>query len=392
MIHQSLNKLEQYIRKENFKGYDPYDTLNTWIPFHWFGKWIPVLAIQFQKRNPVNIRPLLGIKKDINPKAYGLFLQAYSMLYARTGEKEHLEQARYFFDWLKENYSKGYCGKGWGYNFPWASSEKYLKIRIPSAVVTGFVARGLYAFYEITKEKEVFELLKEAANFVLTELPVTSFDEGVCFSYTPLASDLCYNASLLAAETLARVHALEADEQLKDMATQAVNWVVSRQKEDGRWNYSVDLKTGKEREQIDFHQGYVLESIFEIGQLLGLDDRRWNEAIRKGLAFYREKQFFPDGQSVWRYPKVYPVDIHNQSQGIITFSKLSEFGEAYATFAKTIAEWTIKNMQGKDGHFYYRLGKYHKNKIPYMRWSQAWMFLALTTQLQQDNMDVKRHE
>jgi hypothetical protein len=34
-------------------------------------------------------------------------------------------------------------------------------------------------------------------------------------------------------------------------------------------------------------------------------------------------------------------------------------------------------MQGKDGHFYYRLGKYHKNKISYMRWSQAWMFLAL---------------
>ncbi len=381
MIQQSFNKLEAYIRKENHRGYDPYDTLNTWIPFLWFGKWIPVLAIQFQKRNPVNIRPLLGIKKDINPKAYGLLLQAYSLLYTKTGEQAHLEQARYFYEWLKENYSKGYCGKGWGYNFPWASSEKYLKIRIPSAVVTGFVARGLYAYYQITKDKEVFDLLKEAANFVLTELPVTNFDEGVCFSYTPVATDFCYNASLLAAETLARVHAVEADEQLKDIATRAVNWVVSRQKEDGRWNYSVDMKTSKEREQVDFHQGYILESIFEIGQLLETENPLLKEAVEKGLAFYHNKQFFPDGQAVWRYPKIYPVDIHNQSQGIITFSKLAEFDGAYRSFAKTVAEWTVKNMQGKDGHFYYRLGKYHKNRISYMRWSQAWMFLALTTVL-----------
>ena len=381
MIKQSFNKLEAFIRKENYRGYDPYDTLNTWIPFHRFGKWIPVLAIQFQKRNPVNIRPLLGIKKEINPKAFGLFLQAYSMLYAKTGEQQHLEQARFFYDWLKENPSKGYCGKGWGYNFPWASSEKYLKIRVPSAVVTGFVTRGLYAFYQVTKEKEIFELLKEAANFVLTELSVTSFDEGVCFSYTPMATDLCYNASLLAAETLARVHAIEPDDQLKDIATQAVDWVVSRQKEDGRWNYSVDRKTSREREQIDFHQGYVLESILEIKQLLKVDNPVWKEAISKGLKFYHDKQFFPDGQALWRYPKVYPVDIHNQSQGIITFTRLAEYDKECAPFAETIAKWTIKNMQGKDGHFYYRLGKYHKNKIPYMRWSQAWMFLALATLL-----------
>ena len=379
MIQQAFNKLETYIRKENYRGYDPYDTLNSWKPFHWFGKWGPVLAIQLQKRNPVNLRQLLGIKKEINPKAFGLFLQAYSLLYAKTGKQEHLDQARYFYEWLRDNPSKGHCGKGWGYNFPWASREKYLKRYVPSAVVTGFVARGLYAFYQVTKEKEVFDLLKEASDFVLTELPVTSFDEGVCFSYTPVATDLCYNASLLAAETLARVYAIAPDKELKKIATHAVNWVVSRQKDDGRWNYSVDLKTSIEREQIDFHQGYLLESIYEIGQLLSINDPLWKEALRKGLAFYRQQQFFPDGQAVWRLPKVYPVDIHNQSQGIITFSKLAEYGKEYGTFAETIAKWTIKNMQGKDGHFYYRLGKYHKNKIPYMRWSQAWMFLALTT-------------
>jgi hypothetical protein len=313
------------------------------------------------------------------------------MLYKKTNDQKYLDQAAYFFNWLKDNYSKGYCGKGWGYNFPWASREKYLDKYVPSSVVTGFVARGLYEYYQLTKSEVVFEWLNEAGNFVLTELPVTSFDEGVCFSYTPIATDLCYNASLLAAETLARVHAIKPDKELKNIAIEAVNWVISRQTEDGRWNYSVDLKTSREREQIDFHQGYVLESIFEIKKLLQLESPTWDQAIKKGLEFYHDHQFFPDGRSLWRYPKAYPVEIHNQSQGIITFSKLAGDSEAYPSFSNAIAEWTIQNMQGKDGHFYYQNHKYYKNKISYMRWSQAWMFLALVTILvSNNNYSIKR--
>ena len=54
-LEASLNRLKDYIEKEGFKGYDPYDTLNSFIPFSKMGKWIPALAIQFQKT-----------KKDLN--------------------------------------------------------------------------------------------------------------------------------------------------------------------------------------------------------------------------------------------------------------------------------------------------------------------------------------
>jgi len=48
-------------------------------------------------------------------------------------------------------------------------------------------------------------------------------------------------------------------------------------------------------------------------------------------------------------------------------------------FAMKIAEWTINNnMIDKDGYFYYRKYKLYTNKISYMRWSNAWMFLAFT--------------
>jgi len=86
-----------------------------------------------------------------------------------------------------------------------------------------------------------------------------------------------------------------------------------------------------------------------------------------------------EGLSKWIYPKEYPIEIHNQSQGIITFSKMNKFIDGCLDFATVIAKWTIKNMQDKEGYFYYQKYPLIINKIPYMRWNQAWMLLALTT-------------
>lgn len=96
------------------------------------------------------------------------------------------------------------------------------------------------------------------------------------------------------------------------------------------------------------------------------------------MVYYMEKQFLDNGRSLWRLPKEFPIDIHNQAQGIITFSLLSDYCDNAADFAKTIAKWTIKNMQSDKGFFYYRIYKHYVNRIPFMRWSQSWMLLALT--------------
>jgi rhamnogalacturonyl hydrolase YesR len=377
-LKESLVKLKAYIESENFKGYDPYDTLLSWVPFKWLGKWGPILAIQFQKRNPVNIRPLFGIKKEINPKAFGLLLNGYSLLYQKDKNPDHLEKMDYFFKWLFENPSIGYQGMGWGYNFPWANPVKYLKPFVPSAVVTGFVCKGVFQYYKATGNDKAKVLLEKAREFILNELPQYQDDSGLSISYTPVMQDVCYNASLLACEVLVMNYHLNPNESLKTKCINLVNFVVSRQKSDGSWAYSEDIETGRERMQLDFHQGYVIESIYEIMQLLYIKAEKWEQAIAKGLKYYKEEQFFEDGRSLWRLPKEYPVEIHNQSQGIITFTKLSQYDRSYLPFAHRIADYTMNNMQTKDGHFYYHKFETHTHKIPYMRWSQAWMFLALT--------------
>ena len=144
-----LATLQLYIEQEQFKGYDPYDTLKSPIPFKYLGKLIPVLALQFQKRNPINIRALLGIKKDYNPKAVGLLLYSYSKLQQHFPEKDNTKQIDFLFNYLKNNFSKNYSGYCWGYNFDWASSGKYIKAFSPNIVVTAFVAKGIFEYYKL---------------------------------------------------------------------------------------------------------------------------------------------------------------------------------------------------------------------------------------------------
>ncbi len=376
MNSKSLNDLLNYIESENYKGWDPYDTLNSFVKFKFFGTFVAAVAIQFQKRNPVNIRPLLRIKKGYNPKGIGLLLKAYCILYSKTSNKGYLEKASYLFFWLKNNYSKGYSGYAWGYNFDWASPGSYLKAYTPSVVVTSFVTDGIFEYYKITNDSSAREILLSAANYIRNDIPRTEFLEGVCFSYTHTNTDCCYNASLLAAEVLARANSISPNSEDVCLVKKAVEFVISKQKSDGCWYYSFNPNTNTERKQIDFHQGFVLVSLYNIKKLVPLNQDSIDIAVVKGLEYYRKNQFFSNGQSVWRIPKVWPVDIHNQSQGIITFALLKEYNDMHMVFGGKISEWTIDNMQSRKGYFYYKMYKHYKIRTPFMRWSQAWMLLA----------------
>lgn len=380
-ILNSIIKLEKYIKQENFSGYDPYDVLNSFIPFHWFGSSVQKIALQLHKRNPVNIRPLIGIRKGLNPKGLGLLLKAYVILFKATGIEEYLHNADWIFKWLLNNYSKGYSGICWGYNFDWTSDPDFIPAFTPSVVVTSFITDGLFEYYQLSQNKEAKDAIISSSNYVIRDLKRTELNEGVCFSYTHLSPDCCYNASLLAAEILARADNLEKETGFQDLINRSIDFIITKQKPDGAWYYSYDPLRLKERKQIDFHQGYIINSLYNLKKLLNSSRNDIDKAIIKGIDHYKNYQFNLNGRSYWRIPKKWPIDNHNQSVGIYTFANLKEYQQSseLMDFSDLIAQWTIHNMQSKKhGFFYYRKHKLFNNKISYMRWSQAWMLLALS--------------
>ena len=170
-----------------------------------------------------------------------------------------------------------------------------------------------------------------------------------------------------------------------DLARKVIDFSLFYQKENGSWGYSINTINHKERNQIDFHQGFIIDSLLDFINFSGNNEEKYMQSVNRGSEFYMNYQFENNGQSIWRLPWSYPIDIHNQAQGIITSSNLyGMFHEPkYLDFAKKISRWTIKNMYDERGFFYYQKWPFFTNKINYMRWGQAWMMLAISILLKE---------
>lgn len=381
-VEESLRRLKTYIEIEEFKGYDPIDIHNTFLPLHLLGKFSMVVISQLNMRLPLNLRPILGISKEHNAMAMGVLLHAYCILYEihkNESDKKHMD---FIFNWLVSNNSKGFSGYCWGNNFVWATPGKVVEKYYPNLVTTSVVAKGIFKYYNLVKRDKALDILQSVSRYILNDLLRYESKNELCFSYTDKAMECCYNANILGAEILAKIYSINKDEELKKNVIKACNFTLNNQHTDGRWNYSIDLKTGFERKQIDFHQGYILESLFEIYKISDFNDERILGSLKKGIEFYLCKQFLTNGRSLWRYPHLYPIESHHHAIGIIIFSVFASLNHGYLDNSKMIAKYVINEMQDDVGYFYYRKYRFYTNKISYMRWSNAWMFLALATLLE----------
>lgn len=382
---KTLLGLHEYCKNENYKGYSLYDSHNGKIPFEKFGSIISFYTNQLFKRSPINLRRLAGVEKGINPKGMGLFLLSYSKLkkLKLIDDSELDELNKFFFEWLINNPSEGYTGYSWGYNYDWPhrTGDMFYK-NTPSSVVTGFNCRAMMEYYSVYKDERVKEVIRGAAKFIKKDIILTETEFGLCYSYTPARQDLTVNASLLAAEVLAYDDFLNDKREHTEEIKGVLDFTLHFQNSDGSWYYKHELETYEPKKQIDFHQGYVVEIMRNILSHTEFEDVQYSNSIKKGLDFYYNNQFDDKGRALWRLPKVWPIDIHNQSQGIITFSKFSSLDENYIERATKILDWTIQNMLSPKGFFYYQKYSMVTNKTPYLRWNQGWMMVALATYLE----------
>lgn len=136
-MHKVINSfrlLKEYCENEGFKGWDPYDGLNSKVfqalPFLKKSAICRLVVIQGFKRCPVNLRRLALVPKEYNAKGIGLFLSGYCNLYNAVKANPKLAESLGSPDSLKSRInelaellislqSKGYSGACWGYNFDW---------------------------------------------------------------------------------------------------------------------------------------------------------------------------------------------------------------------------------------------------------------------------------
>jgi hypothetical protein len=66
------------------------------------------------------------------------------------------------------------------------------------------------------------------------------------------------------------------------------------------------------------------------------------------------------------------------AQSIITLVELQDLDETNIPLAHSVLRWAMEHMWDERGFFYYRVLRACTIRTPYMRWSEAWMFLAMT--------------
>lgn len=380
MYKESFNKLRAYIEAQEYKGWDPYDGLNSKffqsIPFVKSNRLMRLIWIQLFKKSPMNFRGLTRVEKAYNPKGLGLFLSGYCKLYQFDRTQEVRSRIRFLSDRLLELQSQGCSGACWGYNFDWQARAFFQPKGTPSVVVTTYVGNALLDAYEILKDQKILDTVLTVKDFILKDLNRTYDANGnYCFSYSPLDETQVYNASLLGSRMLSRIYHYTKDEEVIICAKQSVSYCINHQNDDGSWAYG---NLPYHRWIDNFHTGFNLEALSVYRKYA--NDNSFDKQIQIGLDYYLANFFEADGMPKYYNNSVYPVDIHCPAQLPITLSNLKEFNQNLELVEKVLA-WTIKNLQDPSGYFYFQARKTGKNKIPYIRWAQAWMFLSLSNYL-----------
>ena len=373
-LRKAIVELFDYCRDNDFSGYDPYDGLNgrifARIPFFQnnLGR---LVFIQLMKRSPVNFRAILGVPKEPNPKGLALFTSALIDL-ERLGIVEGVVPVLPVLNRLVESRTRGTPHACWGYNFDWQSRFTLIPKYTPNVICTTFAGNALVDAYERSGDPTLLDLAMSAGDFILNGLLISEFKEGICFSYTPHYRSLVHNANLLAAAYLGRIHKVTGKGQYLEPASKAVAYSVSRQEKDGSWPYGED---SSQRWIDGFHTGYNLCALHRYSQYV--QDPSYNENMISGFRYYLDHFFNTDGSLNYYNNRKYPIDIHSISQAINTLVELYGLTGNHRELAQAVCRWGLKNMKDEKGFFYYQKRKFYTNRIPYMRWSQAWMLNAL---------------
>ena len=211
-----------------------------------------------------------------------------------------------------------------------------------------------------------------ACEFILNELILFEDKDTLCFGYIPGEPARVHNANMLGAALLARVYLHTRNPDYYEKSKKAMAYSIAALNDDYSWPYG-DLP--HHRFIDNFHTGFNLVALRDWMDFTG--DDTWDEELKNAYLYFLDTFWLEDGCPKYYHDSLYPIDIHCTAQGIVTCLKLKDYDVRSIPLAKKIAKWAIDNMQDKDGYFYYQKTRWYTNKIPYMRWSQAWMFYAL---------------
>ncbi len=378
LVEDSLNRVERWVEDRNYCGYEPFDGLSSWFRPLTFGTLLGErILMQLIRQSPINLRPIMGVKPKESTKGRGYMAHGYLFRYRTTGNKEFLNKAEACLDWLDHHKVARFAKHSWSNHFDFSSRGGAYTKDDPIIVWTALIGFAYLEAYEQTRNERWLKIAESICGWIM-DLPREKTKQGNCISYLAHIQSSIHNSNMLGAAMLARTARHTGNKDYLEVARSGMEYSCTRQLADGAWQYGEDPRY----HWVDnFHTGYNLDSLKCYIENSG--DDTWQSSFRKGLDYYKQNFFEADGCPKYYNNRRYPVDSQCAAQSIESLAAFSGDDPECRQLAEKVARWTIENMQGRDGHFYYRIYPMMKARTPMLHWAQGTIYKGLTVLLNQ---------
>lgn len=374
-LYEPIQRLSSWLERHDYRGYDTFDGLNArLLRSLTFERKLPRTVLQQGvRRFPLNLRPLLGIKKSHSSKGMGFLARGFIRLYLATGDDIWREKAEFALRWLIDNQSKGYSGSSWGNHFDYQSRSFYLPKGVPTVVWTSLIGHAFLDGYDCFHEERYLQIAINACEHILHDLNRYPDGKGICIGYVPGINSQVHNANTLGGSLLARTYLHTGNKEYLTLSEKIMQYTMQYQMPDGAWWYGQKSNL----HWVDnFHTAYVLDCFKYYAE--STNDRQFIGIMMHGFQYWKSNFFLSDGTPKYYNHKVLPLDIQCCSQAIDTLVFFADCDKESLSLAVKVARWTIDNMQDPSGYFYYRrYSSWLVNKTPTLHWGQATMLCAL---------------
>jgi hypothetical protein len=375
-IYQSIQRLSDWLERNNYRGYDTFDGLNAKFvrPLTFETELLRTVLQQGVRRFPINLRPILGVSTSHSTKGMGFLARGFLRLHQATGDGAWKDKAEFALNWLVGHRSPGYSGACWGNHFDYQSRTFYLPKGVPTVVWTSLIGHAFLDAYDQLQQEDYLKVAVSACEHILHDLSTYADGEGVCISYIPTQNKQVHNANTLGASLLARTYRYTRNTSFVALAQKAMQYTAQHQRLDGSWYYGEQSNL----HWVDnFHTAYVLDCFKHYLDSTG--DQRFQQPMETGYRYWKNTFFLPDGTPRYYDYKALPFDIQSSSQAIDTLVFFYDRDPRALELALRVARRTIETMQDRTGYFYYRrYSRWLVNTTPTLHWGQATMLSALS--------------
>lgn len=368
VIFKSLD----YLNKCNYEGFDHFDGLSSKLSGISGNHFYKRLFLQTLSRVPLNIRPIVGIKKHVSAKVISDLISTYVNIYDLDKKVYHTRLRNLFKILLKLCSKKSiYCS--WGLPFDFVSRNGFMSKDTPNVITTYYAVNALLDLYEISKDENIIKKAESAALFLINEVGYKTCATGLYFGYYPGKIEPIHNSSVLVAALLSRINLFINSNEISRLAEQAISYTCSCQNTDGSWYYGEN----RNLKWIDnFHTGYVLEAIYNYQKYTG--NTRFNLHVSNGLKFFLNNLIYDGFLPKYYSNRKYPIDSQTIAQTILTYYIFKNEIDKSDEKINDLFFWTLNNFYSDKGYFYFRIYPLYKIKIPYLRWSTSTILVSLS--------------